>query len=50
MDAMIDAGEKYKLNTMILKKRRLELGQIPNWDDRMENNPETVIEAYNKSK
>lgn len=49
LDAMIDAGKKYKLNTKALEERRAQLGQIPDWEYEMDEHPEILLKKYRDS-
>lgn len=49
LDSLIHAGEKYKLKTDEFLERRRRLGQIPEWDPIMEDNPELIKERYRAS-
>lgn len=49
LDAMIDAGKKYKLNTEALEERRAQLGQIPDWEYEMDEHPEILLKKYRDS-
>ena len=52
LDALIDAGIKYKVNKEaieILKEERTKLGHIPDWDSDMEEYPEILLKKYLES-
>ena len=52
LDALIDAGIKYKVNSSAvktLKEERTKLGEIPDWEDKMEKHPEILLNKYKKS-
>ena len=52
LDALIDAGIKYKVNSSAvktLKEKRAKLGKIPDWEDEMEKHPEILLNKYKES-
>ena len=49
LDSLIDAGKKYKFKVDGLVERRSRLGQIPEWDPVMDDQPELVAERYKAS-
>lgn len=49
LDSLIHAGKKYKLKVDELVERRSRLGQIPEWDPAMDDQPELLMERYKAS-
>jgi hypothetical protein len=46
LDVLIHAGKKYKLKTAALEEIRSELGNIPEWEFEMEDDPSLIEERY----
>lgn len=46
LDCLIHAGKKYKLKIDGLVERRKKLGEVPDWDPLMEDDPEVIEQAY----